>query len=1091
MSLRALVRVRGARLTAAPLLLLVLTHAAAAQQPVPGGKPRLRWQYFHEQRAFPFEKIPPGALGRAREQLRARWPGPAPGAGGAAQAQQAAWTPLGPGAIPISLGSAGRLTAIAVHPTNSNIVFVGGAQGGVWKTTDGGATWTPLTDGECSLAMGALAIDPLNPSVVYAGTGEQHFSGDSYYGCGLLRSTDGGTTWTRLGASVFDLPSGGAKISRIVIDSSTAGGTATTTLYVASDFGLYKSTDGGATWTQVQAGIATDLVMDPTNRLVLYAALGNPFGGSGNGVYKTTDAGLTWTQLSVGFPASNVGRINLALARSAPAVLHAAVQDAFDGVGSDGGFLGLWKTTDGGASWSQAPASGASCAPQCWYDMFVAVHPNDPNTVYFGGVSLFKSTDGGNSFPSILNGIHVDQHAWAFDPQNPDIVFAGNDGGIYRSADAGASWTSLNNNLAITQFYAGISLHPTDTATILGGTQDNGTLQYAGVPTWQHVLGGDGGFTGIDFLDPTVSYAETQWTPPCGFCGPRRRQPPLASFQLVLNGIDTSDRGLFIPPLVMSPTKPQRLYFGTFRLYRTDNRGDAWAAISPDLTQGGGRISAIAEAPSDSLTIYVGTSNGLVQVTSDGGGSWTRITTNLPTRFVTAIALHPVDADVAYVTFSGFGSAHVFKTTDRGASWQSISGDLPDVPVNAFAHVSAELYVGTDLGVFRSMDGGASWTPFNDGMPNVAVFDLVYRPSLGTLVAATHGRGMFRTSVALAPVATVTITPASASLIVNESTRLTATPRDASGTPLVDRKVSWSSSAPSVASVDPEGGVSALSPGTAMITASSEGKSAFASIAVLPAATLIVTGTGLSAAAVLSERGTRLPLVAVRLAVQGAEAVEVRQLAFEVFGRDPLARLVLVRDVDGDRAPDVDEPLVADTLASLAGDTVRVTLAPDSLTVPADDSLALIAAVELSGRVPNETLFHGRFLPLETKTLGARSRIPDRISAGEPVPSVPVRTTVLRAGESFVLSENPVRSERVVFNFSERPKVAAVYTLTGRRVADLLARMSADGRAVWDLTNDEGGAVAPGVYLVVFDVAGRLVREKLLVIRPSGGEEEE
>jgi hypothetical protein len=280
--------------------------------------PRLRWEFFYEQRAYPFSRIPAGALQRARESLEAKRAGPlaAP-----PPISGTTWVPVGPERIPISKTSTGRLTAIAVHPTDSDIIYVGGAQGGVWKSTNGGASWTPLTDGECSLAMGSIAIDPVNPEILYAGTGEQHFSGDSYYGCGVLRSEDGGGSWIQLGATVFtEEGARNAKISRVDIDPTTAGNVGTTTVLAASDFGLFRSTDGGATWTSVLDGIATDLVRNPASPQTLHAAIRRV------GVFKSTDGGATWVQQTVGFPTENVSRINLAIAPSSPEIVFASIQ---------------------------------------------------------------------------------------------------------------------------------------------------------------------------------------------------------------------------------------------------------------------------------------------------------------------------------------------------------------------------------------------------------------------------------------------------------------------------------------------------------------------------------------------------------------------------------------------------------------------------------------------------------------------------------------------------------------------------------------------------------------------------------------------
>ena len=381
--------------------------------------------------------------------------------------------------------------------------------------------------------------------------------------------------------------------------------------------------------------------------------------------------------------------------------------------------------------------------------------PTNPNTIYFGAASLFRSTDGGSSFFDTRT-IHGDQHAFAFLPGSPTTIFAGNDGGIYKSTNSGALWLPLNANLEITKFYTGLSLHPTDPNMALGGTQDNHTLQFVGADSWlpvffQGVTGCDGGFTVI----ATALYAQCEWQAGAFFSGPRRlddvgayfsgpRHLDDLLFERKVTGINLSDDGLFIPPLVGSPSSATTLYFGLTRLYKTTNRGDSWTPLA-DLS---GNITAIAEAPGNAHVVYAGTNTGAVQVSTNGGTSFATQGAGLPTRVPTAFAVHPSDPDTAYVVFSGFGTGHIFRTTTGGASWADISGNLPDIPVNAIvidpAAPTTDFLVGTDLGVYRTSNGGATWTPFNTGLPNVPVHDLKYNPATAMLVAATYGRGAFR-----------------------------------------------------------------------------------------------------------------------------------------------------------------------------------------------------------------------------------------------------------------------------------------------------------------------------------------------------------
>lgn len=698
--------------------------------------PAARWAHFLEQRSSPGVTGLGARLQTARLEVLQR--PPLFQAGPLSAVTGGVWEPLGPrpiegweiaGWLPTA---SGRVSAVTLHPENLNVIFAGGAQGGVWRTDDGGVSWQPLTDSQCSLAMGAIVVDPVDPEIIYAGTGEQHFSGDSYYGCGVLRSSDGGQTWTQLGAASFTRPEdGGTRIARMAVDPETAGSAAGTVVYAATSWGFFRSGDSGNSWTRTLAGLATDLVVHADAPDALFAAV------YGSGVYRSSDKGVTWEQLPVGLEADsasgNPGRINLAQAHSDPSVVFAGVHNR-----GAGDFFGLYRTTDGGAAWSRRDATGAGCRRQCWYDMALAVHPQNPEVVYFGGVELYRSVTGGASFQSIGNRIHVDQHIITTDPRRPDMILVGNDGGVYRSMNRGDGWESLNEDLELTQFYEGVSVDPHGPWGVLGGTQDNGTLRATvGEQSWRLIFGGDGGYTAINpFRDEF--WIETQWGG--SYSGPRRADGRGDPVQRI-NGIRLAERALFIPPLVMDPFDPSVLYFGTIRLYRTGNRGEYWEVLNDNFDM---PLNAIAPSRSDPDVVYVGT-RGAVYATTDGGESWTSGGPLPDRRWVTDLAVHPRDPSRAWATVSGFGTGHVFATRDFGASWRDITGDLPDHPVNAIVLDPGDpeqLFVGTDLTVFAS-DGNGSWRRFGEELPMVAVFDLTAEPNAGVLVAATHGRGAF------------------------------------------------------------------------------------------------------------------------------------------------------------------------------------------------------------------------------------------------------------------------------------------------------------------------------------------------------------
>ena len=738
-------------------LALVIVQATAIHAQARRDKPAARDSAFMAPRQFPLDHVPAGALQAAVARMQAQWPrtrtgrtAPMP-AGRSAQLSRSAagptlsafassqsWTALGPAPINVSgsLAYTGRINSIALHPTDPQTLYVGTATGGVWKTTNGGTSWSPLTDSQCGLAMGSVAIDPVNPQIVYAGTGEENFSLDSYQGCGVLVSADGGATWAQTGASTFVAANGSATINKILIDPATAGSTTSTVVLASSAAGLYRSTNSGGTWTKVLAGVTTDLVASP-NAGEYYAAVGYLFGDPGNGVFKSVDGGVTWTRVT-GFPTTTVGRISLGITAAAPVIVYATVQNS-----STFGLLGVWKSADGGASWAPVAASGASCSSQCWYDMYVAVNPAHPATVFFGGFNLYRSLDSGATFTAITgttNTVHVDQHVLTFDPQRPDTMYAGNDGGIYRTLDGGATWSTLNTNLAITQFYAGISFSPASATDILGGAQDNGTSEWLGSAAWTQYVGGDGGYSAFDKAGTT---AYVTFTSGSSSHGTIRRDASGASF--LNSGITLADRSEWDLPLVMDAVNSSVLYYGTYLLYRSSNRANTWSKISPDLTNGAGGIATIAVAPADTNTIYTGSGDGAAYVTGNLGTSWTNISAGLPARSITRIVVDPLDPHTAWLTLSGYGTGHVWKTVNGGSSWTNISYDLPNVPTSALVYQrgSRELDVGTDIGVFALPLGTTSWIPLAAALPNVPVTDLVYDGPNGRLIAGTHGRGVF------------------------------------------------------------------------------------------------------------------------------------------------------------------------------------------------------------------------------------------------------------------------------------------------------------------------------------------------------------
>ncbi len=748
---------------------------------------RKRQEWFHHQRAYPLKNIPAGVRQRAIKQRNAKLAVEAASrarvAGSPAAVSQPQWTLIGPQPVDNYYGvSAGRVTAVAVDPGNPKIVYAGGAEGGLWKTTDGGVNWTPRTDNQVSLAVGSIAIDPNNSSIIYVGTGEENFSGDSYYGSGILKSTNGGSTWTQV-CGPFCGPigsdsyyGGGAYIGQISVEPGNSKVVLAAVEYYGYD-GIYRSADGGATWSLVLAGngSGTAAFFNPANGSVAYAATIQ------GGVFKSADAGLTWTASNGGgikaLPSPNGGRVALAVAPSSPMVLYAGIENP-----ADGSLLGFYKSTDGGASWTQLVNTPQYCSYQCWYDDTIGISPVDPNFVIVGGSwaystgnsAALRSLDGGNTWTDFSSGIHPDAHAMAFSSDG-SILYTGNDGGVWSTNTPTAAtidWTSLNPTLALTEFYPGVSLDPGNVNHTYIGSQDNGTNKYSGALAWPTVDCGDGGATAIDFAHPNVVYTG------CITATLDKSLDDGATFNAATNGINTDDRVAWVPPLAMDPENSQTLYFGTYLVYQTTNAAGVWTPISPDLTAGG-YLSTLAVAPTDSNTIYSGSDDSQVFVTrnalSGTGATWSNVTsaTALPPRSIDWIAVDPTTPTTAYVVYSGFSGfgdnlGHVFKTTDAGSTWTDISSDLPNTPVDSILvdpDSPETLFIGTDIGAFYTTSGGASWSTLGTGLPNVVVTGLALHNASRTLRASTHGRSVWDLNIAtLLPVPSITsLSPASVS----------------------------------------------------------------------------------------------------------------------------------------------------------------------------------------------------------------------------------------------------------------------------------------------------------------------------------------
>lgn len=714
------------------------------------------------------------------------------------------WTFRGPQPI-VSTSSvtSGRVISLAVDPRSGLTVYAGSGGGGVWKSTDGGMNWAPLTDhvasapgkrspllgrpnlpgGEkrkdfqASLTAGSIAIDPVNPDILYVGTGEINACQDCYAGGGVLKSIDAGQTWALIPGPFVDTLGRGARIPAMTVN----GGNHQVVLAAAFFLGavgapgIYRSADGGQTWQIVlNAGQATAVVFDPVNTSVAYAGI---YGG---GLYKSTDAGLTWKRLTVGDPRAdtpaNVGRVDLALAPSSPTTLYTAIADVSPG--SSGGSFGLFKSMDGGTSWQALPGTSSYCTTTCGYNSVVAVDPGDPGTVFLGGVKLQRSIDGGQTWQDLSRGTTTvfpptGQHAIAF-PLDSTAIYTGNDGGV-NGAPARAStaldWTNLNPTLGIAEMTSRVAIHPANVNLSFGGVQKSGIERFDGTNDWRTVACLDGGASVLNQSEPATVYAS------CSQVLFYQSMNTGNTWSVGVAGIDQTDRTDSTPPLVNDVTRAERLYFGTFRVYRSEDGGGSWGAISPALADGNGTVTAIGVSPTDPSVAYAGTSDGRVYITStvtEAATDWTERTNGLPKRAIRRIVVDDKSPFVAYMAISGYAeggiTGHVFKTQDSGLTWLNVSGNLPNIPVNDLvidSDVAGTWYAATDAGVFATNDSGAHWSPLGTGLPNVVVRGLtLHRPSR-TLRAATHGRGVWDLAVPLA--AGANVNPGIASLTPNHS----------------------------------------------------------------------------------------------------------------------------------------------------------------------------------------------------------------------------------------------------------------------------------------------------------------------------------
>jgi photosystem II stability/assembly factor-like uncharacterized protein len=670
----------------------------------------------------------------------------------------AGWHWIGPGNI------GGRIRAVLIHPTQPQTMWIGGVAGGVWRTTNGGVSWAPLYDFMASVAVSCMALDPNNPNTLFVGTGEGFFNADAVRGFGIFVSKNGGATWAQLPSTAND---NFRYVNRLAVVSTEA---TATVMLAATRAGLFRSTNGGATFQAVAAPMNSEVLdvrFHPTDPKLCVA-------GARNGkAFYSANGGVNWTAATgIAEVGGFGGRVELAYARANGSVVYASVDD---GTGK------LYRSTDGGKTYTLRGTPG-HLAGQGWYaNCLWAGDPTNPNLLVVGGLDLYRSTTGGTTFTKISvwqsapASAHADHHVIVAHPKyngtTVRTVLFGNDGGLFRAdnvttVQGTTGWQELNNGLGVTQYYAAAA-HP-PTGKVVGGTQDNGTLFFTppGSPdSWKTIFGGDGGDSAADPVQEFYygEYIRLQI---------HRSQNGNPSSYIFTGITDAGTNALFIAPFVLDPNNASRMLAGGASLWRSNDvkvAAPTWKAIKPP---GAGLISAIAVAPGDSKVVWVGTQTGSVERSANATAvtpTWAPVGAGLPVRYCSRIAFDPHDAakKTVYVTSTGYTAQNLHKTTDDGATWSPLgAGVLPEIPFYDLVVHPADkklLYLGTELGVFVSDDAGSTWSPTNQGPTNAPVYRLFWVGS--RLYAATHGRGIFHIDLTTPSSQVAAAVPAAAPVI--------------------------------------------------------------------------------------------------------------------------------------------------------------------------------------------------------------------------------------------------------------------------------------------------------------------------------------
>ncbi|QQS35832.1 MAG: T9SS type A sorting domain-containing protein [Ignavibacteriales bacterium] len=671
------------------------------------------------------------------------------------------WEQIGPHNI------GGRTLDVEFNPQNPNTIFAGAASGGLWRSYTGGLgamAWERIETGFPMLGVSSIAIQQSDSNTIYIGTGEVYnyqmsLGGEvirttrGSYGIGILKSTDYGNTWIKSLDWSYNQERG---VNEVEIDPNNSS-----IIWAATSEGIFKSTNAGATWNisnNVLMGF--DIAINPLNSNIVYVSHGN-LGSVGHGIYRTTNGGTNWTKLTNGLPLTFGGKAIFSMYKTNPQIIYVSIGNG------DASGAGTWlcKTTNGGDNWTIVNTTDYATY-QGWYSHWVGVHPTNPDFLLTGGIDIYKSTNGGTNLniktdwaawyfgvtiPGEPEGpsdyVHADQHSVTFHPTNPNIIYFGTDGGVFRTTDGGETFGGCNGGYQSTQFYNGFSSSFQTPNLGIGGLQDNATAIFEGTVAWRRVIGGDGCQTGINAANENILYGTSQY----------------------LNLLRSTNRGLnwsgitpggrvspaFVAPFIICQSNPSVIYAGSKVFHRSTNSGSSWTLGNGGVQLDGNEILAIGVSATSTDTVYVGTAptttTAHVFRSTNGGSTFTNITGIIPDRYIDDIAVDPSDSKVVYVVVSGFGTSHLFKSTNAGNDWIDIGSTLPDVPSSAIVvnpFNTQQLFFGNDIGVYFSPDAGLSWYEYMIGLPQSAmIMDLSIVRSDNRIRAATHGNGVYEADI--------------------------------------------------------------------------------------------------------------------------------------------------------------------------------------------------------------------------------------------------------------------------------------------------------------------------------------------------------